>query len=226
MDGVNWKQVLQGTLDDLRLTRSERRAFKQLLAPVLGDENRLHQIRGLAFELVREQITPENKSEILEWLEDIIRTTQEPTSSAKVAEAWFSPDPACVGRIEQAFREARRSVDICVFTITDDRLTRAILEAHQRGVRMRLITDDEKRLDAGSDIDELMRNSIAVRMDRNPDHMHHKYALFDGGLLLTGSYNWTRSAAHANEDNFLLTDDPRLVAAFQRHFDRTWDAFA
>lgn len=224
MDAVNWKQVLIGTLEDLQLTRSERRAFRQLLEPLVGDEHHMAQIRSLAFEIVNEQLTPENKSSVLEWLEDILRATYEPVGVARVAEAWFSPDPACAGRIEQAFREARKSVDICVFTITDDRLTRAIIEAHQRGVVVRLITDNDKRTDIGSDIDELAGSGIETRTDQTPDHMHHKYAIFDGSVLLTGSYNWTRSAAHGNEDNFLLTDDARLVAAFVRHFERLWES--
>lgn len=225
MEAVNWKQVLSGTLEDLQLTRSERRAFKQLLAPLAGDEHHLNQIRGLAFELVEEQLTVENKRQILEWLQDVLRATDEPVVAARVAEAWFSPDPACVGRIEQAFREARRTADICVFTITDDRISEAIIEAHRRGITVRLITDNDKRFDVGSDVDQLVQAGIAVRIDQTPDHMHHKYAIFDSQLLLTGSYNWTRSAANVNDDNFLLTDDARLVAAFVRHFERLWDSF-
>jgi hypothetical protein len=44
----------------------------------------------------------------------------------------------------------------------------------------------------------------------------------DNTTLLTGSYNWTRSAAHDNEENFLITGDPRFVAAFGRQFERLW----
>jgi phosphatidylserine/phosphatidylglycerophosphate/cardiolipin synthase-like enzyme len=54
--------------------------------------------------------------------------------------------------------------------------------------------------------------------------MHHKFAIFDGGLLVNGSFNWTRSAAEWNSENLLLTTDPALVAAFRREFDRLWQA--
>ncbi len=40
-------------------------------------------------------------------------------------------------------------------------------------------------------------------------HMHHKFALFDGGRLLTGSYNWTRGAAETNYENVIDTTDPK-----------------
>ena len=56
--------------------------------------------------------------------------------------------------------------------------------------------------------------------------MHHKYALFDDALLLTGSYNWTRAAANVNDDNFVVTDSPKLLLAFRSHFDRLWQDLA
>ncbi|MFN6312385.1 MAG: phospholipase D-like domain-containing protein [Planctomyces sp.] len=39
---------------------------------------------------------------------------------------------------------ARNSIDLCVLTITDDRLTDSVLAAHQRGVSIRIITDNDK----------------------------------------------------------------------------------
>ena len=52
--------------------------------------------------------------------------------------------------------------------------------------------------------------------------MHHKFALADCAVLLTGSYNWTRSAASSNEENFLITGDRRFVDAFARQFEKLW----
>lgn len=52
--------------------------------------------------------------------------------------------------------------------------------------------------------------------------MHHKYAVADGRLLLTGSYNWTRSAASENEENVLVTSSAALVAAFESNFEALW----
>ena len=52
-------------------------------------------------------------------------------------------------------------------------------------------------------VDVLEQQGLPIRVDRSDYHMHHKYAVFDGKLLLTGSYNWTRSAARNNEENFV-----------------------
>jgi phosphatidylserine/phosphatidylglycerophosphate/cardiolipin synthase-like enzyme len=67
---------------------------------------------------------------------------------------------------------------------------------------------------------------VPVRVDRTPFHMHHKFALFDGARVLTGSYNWTRGAAEQNEENLLDTGEPAVVAAFAREFVALWDKLA
>jgi phosphatidylserine/phosphatidylglycerophosphate/cardiolipin synthase-like enzyme len=41
-------------------------------------------------------------------------------------------------------------------------------------------------------------------------------------VLLTGSFNWTRSASEVNQENVIVTDDPRLVGAFVTEFERLW----
>ncbi len=48
--------------------------------------------------------------------------------------------------------------------------------------------------------------------------------LFDRRLLLHGSYNWTRSAATANEENIVSSNDPELVACFLAQFASLWSA--
>ena len=77
--------------------------------------------------------------------------------------------------------------------------------------------------DLGSDIIRLRGAGVPLRTDRDPNHMHHKFAIFDREVLLTGSYNWTRGAAEYNSENFVTTADPRLVAAFRAEFDRLWE---
>ena len=139
-----------------------------------------------------------------------------------MAEAHFSPGDSCRHRIVSLLDGSRRNADICVFTITDNLITDALLRAHERLVRLRIISDNDKALNRGSDIDELVRAGLEVRLDLSEHHMHHKYALFDGALLVTGSYNWTRSAAAHNEENIVVSDDPRLLTSFNVAFEQLW----
>lgn len=145
-----------------------------------------------------------------------------PPGRAPAAEVAFSPGDSCLQAIRSEIARARRSIDACVFTITDDRIASALLDAHRRGVKVRVITDNDKSLDEGSDVDRLARAGIPVRKDLTEYHMHHKFAVFDGRVMLTGSYNWTRGAARYNEENLIVSDDPRLCEPFAREFEELW----
>ena len=134
----------------------------------------------------------------------------------------FSPGTDCLDLLTGTLRAARRSVDVCVFTITDDRISDLLAKLHERGIQVRILTDDEKMQDPGSDVARLARRGLPVRTDRALAHMHHKFAIVDGREVLGGSYNWTRGAVE-NWENLHATTSPRVVEAFQRQFDRLWE---
>ena len=129
-------------------------------------------------------------------------------------------------RIRRLISEAQHTLDICVFTITDNRIVRKLAEAHNRGINIRVISDDMKSEDLGSDMERLEQLGISCRYDRSTAHMHHKFALADNDLLLTGSYNWTRSASTENNENIVVSNNTRLVKQFQQEFDQMWKALS
>ena len=219
--------ILRQTLDDRRLSRTERTALDHILDHLEPTDRVLAHYRSMAFDLARETVDGPGAKEVIRWLEDVVKllASQAPSGAgAAVAESHFSPGESCPRRIAGFISGAKKTVDVCVFTITDDRITSAVLEAHRRGRRVRVVTDDEKAADRGSDVQRLAEAGIAVRVDRSEAHMHHKFALADGSVLLIGSYNWTRSAACDNEDNFVITGDRRFVEAFARQFEKLWES--
>eukprot|EP00878_Enallax_costatus_P030730 GHUV01033509.1.p1 GENE.GHUV01033509.1~~GHUV01033509.1.p1 ORF type:complete len:145 (+),score=38.82 GHUV01033509.1:271-705(+) len=56
----------------------------------------------------------------------------------------FAHQLTSLGRLQQYLASARSSIDVCVFTITCDEITRILLEAKQRGVRIRIISDNDQ----------------------------------------------------------------------------------
>jgi mitochondrial cardiolipin hydrolase len=215
---------LDKSLQDRQFSRGERQAMQQFAEG--GDEQQLAACRKLAFEKAAAALGTPDAAAVLEWLEGVCKALQPKTVIALPAvEVHFSPGEACCRRIQSLLGAAKRTLDICVFTITDDRITQTILAAHRRKVRVRLVTDNDKAGDLGSDIEELRRGGVPVRMDDSPYHMHHKFVIVDGETLLNGSFNWTRSASMNNQENFIVSDDARLVDAFQKEFDRLWAGF-
>ncbi len=223
-------EILLRTLDDGRLSRSERRALTALLYERRDDPALLDYFRHRAFELARQRHDRRAWSLTLDWLEEVLKALAQARNAddeqPSLAEAHFSPGDRCRRRISSLIDRCSAAADICVFTITDDRITGAILEAHRRGVRVRIISDDDKSTDLGSDVIDLERAGVQVRLDRTEAHMHHKFAIFDRAYLVTGSYNWTRAAAARNEENIVVSNDPRLIGSFSETFDKLWRAFA
>ena len=195
-------------------------------------EDGLRQLRNHAFALARAKASsladPNGAAALLKWLEGIVRALDTARSPAGAgggvvrSQAHFSPGEACLRAIQSQIRSARSSLDVCVFTLSDDRISEELIKAHQRGLAVRLITDNDKEFDSGSDVARLRQLGIPTRVDRTDAHMHHKFAIADGSWLLNGSYNWTRSAAEHNEENLIVTNDPRLVGSFREAFEALW----
>ncbi len=139
---------------------------------------------------------------------------------------YFSPGEACRSAIINEIKNAKQQLKICVFTISDDKITHAILEAHRRKVAISIITDNDKTLDVGSDIEMFSKNGIQVKMDMTTNHMHHKFMIADGRTVITGSYNWTNSAARYNQENIIITQEKEAIKSFVSEYDRLWGIMA
>ncbi len=216
--------ALAQTLTDRRISGAEKRALVELLREGALNEQQRALVRHQAFELARGELADPKARDVLDWLEEVNKLLQAPAEVSRSGrvEAYFSPGNECAYRIIDLLTAAERTADICVFTIADDRLSSAILNAHKRRVRVRILTDNDKAFDAGSDIEQFRRAGIPVRADCGPDHMHHKFAVFDSRILLTGSFNWTRSASEVNQENIIVSSDERLVAPFIKEFEALW----
>jgi len=223
-----WEDVLLKTAQDAKLSRGERSVLQEKIKEAALDSSARALLRSRAFAIAREIARDGAPTGAVEWLEEVVKLLLPPTGDGEevFAEVQFSPGEMCARRILGLLDGCRRSTDICVFTITDDRITDAVLRGHRRGVKIRVVTDNEKAYDEGSDVRRIASSGIPVRVDDSPYHMHHKFALFDGAAVLTGSYNWTVGAARNNEENLVVSNDRRLLTSFSGEFERLWKKFA
>ena len=215
-------QYIEESVADQALSRGEKRGLKEMLANYGPSKNDLDFLRSKVFDLAMERVTSENYELVIGWLEAVNKTLLPKSQPESDAEVFFSPGNECRNAILYQLRAATSIVRICVFTISDDKITREILATRDRGIEVRLLTDNDKVNDMGSDIAELSQKGIPVKVDRTKYHMHHKFAVIDKETLLTGSYNWTRSAAKFNHENILLTTDKASVMAYVEEFDKLW----
>ena len=213
-------EQLRQIIQDEVFSKPERKSVRALVAEKTLDEQQLNFLRSKIYDLANEKITATNYKFILEWVKNANSALV--TNQSSFSDAYFSPGEACRNVIISQIKSATSHLQICVFTISDDYITDAIIGSHKRGTQIKIITDNDKSLDEGSDIEQIAKLGIAVKMDRTTDHMHHKFMLVDGKALITGSYNWTRSAAKFNHENILLTREVGVVKSFLKEFDQLW----
>src|SRR5690349_12789340 len=214
---------LHASIADDFLSKQEKRTLKDFIGDQPLDASQINSIRSKVFEIASQKVNSENFQFVLEWVKTTTAALQTPLPAL---DSYFSPGDMCRNSITKQISTAERDLLVCVFTISDDIITESLVKAHRRGVAIRLITDNEKSFDKGSDIEQLAREGILLRMDTTPNHMHHKFMVVDQHSVLTGSYNWTRGAARFNHENIIITKDPTTVRHFTREFDKLWPTMA
>ncbi len=244
MSARELEALIQQSLADPSITPATRASVERVFNQRAMDRETVTVFCAQAIVLARAAMADDRMRETFRWVLSLAELTQDgakpkppPAPAPAVAppkqapaeaggRATFSPGDRCLDAIRDEFGRAKSRVDVCVFTITDDRIRAAMLDARRRGVVIRVISDNDKSMDEGSDVEPLRRVGVEVRVDQTEAHMHHKFAIFDGARLLNGSYNWTRSAANYNQENVVVTGDRALVDAFGAEFERLWQRFA
>jgi phosphatidylserine/phosphatidylglycerophosphate/cardiolipin synthase-like enzyme len=137
-------------------------------------------------------------------------------------EVLFSPEDGVARRLVQLIGEADGSIDVLAFAFTSDALAEAMLESQERGVRVRGVIERDQADAAGAEYFHLLGAGAEVRLDHSTGNLHHKVILLDEATVVTGSYNFTRSAEQANDEALLILHSPSLAAAYLEEFDRLY----
>jgi len=138
----------------------------------------------------------------------------------------FSPHGGIRDRIIKACNLSKTSIDVAVFDFTSGDLADALVRAKDRGIALRVIADPKRGADKHSETPFLLKKGVNLRLlpGKGRGIMHNKFAIFDGRILLTGSYNWTESAEKYNWENVIILEDTAVVRAYRDEFEKMWKA--
>ncbi|MBI5368920.1 MAG: phospholipase D family protein [Planctomycetes bacterium] len=140
-----------------------------------------------------------------------------------VIDVYFSPKGGTRDRLLKEFNLCKTSIDICVYDISSGLLAGAIKDAKGRGRKIRVITDSRMAGGDGSEVEFLKKNGIEVTVAGGwGKSMHNKFAVFDGGLVVTGSYNWSDGAEEGNRENAIFIKDAETVGKYREEFEKLW----
>lgn len=140
------------------------------------------------------------------------------------AEAVFSPGESIKGGILKEIESTTSTLDLAIHEISSSDLASALIKARQQGVKVRVITDAKQSKIKSSRITSLIHQGIPVKVlgGKERGAMNHRFAIFDGKKVLTGSFNWSEASAKWNYENILIFEDTEAVTSYQNEFDRLW----
>jgi len=168
---------------------------------------------------------PQNKRQIkltIILLLTIILISQFFLISLAKTEVYFSLYDNPQKEIIKNINQAEAFINIAMYIFTDREIALPLVKAQERGVKVRLYLDKEQVEYQYSQSRFLVQKGIKTRVSSNRYIMHHKFAIIDNRILLTGSYNWTFSASNRNDENLMVIDDLELIEIFQNQFVNLW----
>jgi len=128
--------------------------------------------------------------------------------------------------IVEAIHSARKSLRIKMFVFSDPTLLRAVIDAHKRGVRVRIMLNPARR--SGQEENAEARRQLAEAgievVDSNPafDVTHEKSMVVDETTAYVKSLNWQTKNLTETRDYAIVTTEKREVDEIIECFEADW----
>jgi phosphatidylserine/phosphatidylglycerophosphate/cardiolipin synthase-like enzyme len=161
------------------------------------------------------------------WSRPLLRPVWPPIPAENIR-VFFSPNGGARDALVSAILDARETVLVQAYQLESQTIANALIQAHQRNVRVELIADTQRAGNEDSKVTQVAAMGVPTWRDNEPNGpggrddgaSHDKVVIIDGELLFTGSYNLTDAAEEKNGENVLVIRDPRLAALYVQNFER------
>jgi phosphatidylserine/phosphatidylglycerophosphate/cardiolipin synthase-like enzyme len=135
-------------------------------------------------------------------------------------EYFFSPEDGINQYVVEALNNAQSRIVFMAFSYTDKLISQAMIDAHNRGVSVQGVMEAQNANGTGAVFNTLADADIDILRDGNCYIMHHKTIIIDDELVITGSYNFTKSAEKSNDENLLMIRSPQLATQALAEYTR------
>lgn len=139
------------------------------------------------------------------------QSTQAPISSWEV---YFSPKGGCTEAVVRELGKAQHQVLVQAYSFTSAPIAKALVDAHKRGLDIRVILDKNQKTEKYSSADFLANVGIPVKIDALHAIAHNKVMVMDSSVVITGSFNFTKAAEENNAENLLILRSRDLAAKY------------
>ena len=140
----------------------------------------------------------------------------------QMQQVFFCPADNCAQALIDQINNADSSIHIAIYSFTLDSISEALVNAHARGVEVKIVFE-KTQISKYSQYEKMLESGIDVRKDSNPAYMHNKFAVIDGKIVITGSYNWSERASEKNDENLLIISSEGLAEEYEKSFRKIFE---
>lgn len=146
-------------------------------------------------------------------------------------ETYFSPEDEPIPAIVRLIDSAEQRIDLMCFVFSSREICDALLAAHKRGVKVRVLLDNVFSSEAVTKrwacvpFKELKSAGVPCKYDDENSKLHHKVIIVDGQRVLTGSFNFSANAANENDENALILHSRAVARQYAAEFERLWNYY-
>lgn len=113
---------------------------------------------------------------------------------------------------------------MAAYSFTSKPIADALIAAHDKGVEVQVVADKSQGKDKRSVVARLAQHGIPVRINHRYAIMHDKFMVFDGSIVQTGSFNYTKSAEKRNAENVVvIRNNPHLAGKYHKNWRKLWN---
>jgi phosphatidylserine/phosphatidylglycerophosphate/cardiolipin synthase-like enzyme len=131
---------------------------------------------------------------------------------------YFSPQGGCTEGILRTIDRARSEILIQAYSFTSVPIYRALLRAHERGVKISLIADKSERTEGLTPTLILANAGIPVYLDGKHAVANNRVVIVDQQVVITGSFNFNQASEDMNAENLLILDSKEVAAEYRKNW--------
>lgn len=135
------------------------------------------------------------------------------------AKVYFSPNGGCTQAIIDEIDNAKSEILIQAYSFTSVPIAKAILEAHERGVKVEAILDKSQRTANYSSATFLANSGIPTFIDAAHAIAHNKLIIIDGTTVVGGSFNFTKAAEEKNAENLVIIKSEDMAKLYKENWN-------
>jgi len=139
-------------------------------------------------------------------------------NNVSAIQVYFSPKGGCQDAIIREVGAAKEYVHVQAYSFTSAPIARALLDAKKRGVKVEVVIDAGRVTEKYSEATFFVNQGIPVFADGKHAIAHNKVMVIDGKTVITGSFNFTKSAEESNAENLLVIHSVEVAAKYERNY--------